>query len=612
MTSAPTLSAGVMAGVRSWLDADDERQLLILLDEADQFLLAEAPGFPNVSRLKSLMESSGQRCKVVFAGLHNVGRFQRDPNHPFAHMGRPIGVGGLDPRDACGLVTEPLGELGFVPANMDVVLRAVTFANYHPAVLQLLGHHLTHMLQARRPASPPPWTYDAKDIDDVIFDRLADKIVQLLDLTLDLDDRYGVIAYTLAKRDREQDTPAALTTDQIVAAAKEAGVEGSFTELGRSDEVTALLDEMQHLGVLRRPKGGRYQLRSRYITNMLGTYGEIEEKLLGYVIRVNDASGSALDPTRDRGVFTEDRCRVFPLTFQQVETFCSPSSSHYAIVGSAALGIDDVENALTQVTETIPDAQVLPATTLTSRRGAGKPPRGREQIHRLVIGDLRSDQRSKIDRALDEADRWATDEALTGTICTLLLLDVRQLDVLRGLLLADQPEVKVGSRQSPGRLTPLVALRRLSQAAVRTWASNAELDLRPGEHVKTVMAHTGGWPLLLTRAARISQQSHITFADAAVQIGQQLEDPAQAAEFVSATGADGLDQVARNAWDVLVTYGGTGVEDFDEEYAQQTGSSKETARRERRLLNVLGIADIVDGRIVPEKLLTRAWDVRRG
>ena len=44
--------------------------------------------YPELSRLKELMEDTGRAFKVVFAGLHNVQRMYRQPNSPLAHLGR--------------------------------------------------------------------------------------------------------------------------------------------------------------------------------------------------------------------------------------------------------------------------------------------------------------------------------------------------------------------------------------------------------------------------------------------------------------------------------------------------------------------------------------------
>ena len=58
-----------------WLAADVVRRVVLLLDEADLFLNSDSnEGWPRVGKLKSLIERTERRFKVVFAGLHNVQR----------------------------------------------------------------------------------------------------------------------------------------------------------------------------------------------------------------------------------------------------------------------------------------------------------------------------------------------------------------------------------------------------------------------------------------------------------------------------------------------------------------------------------------------------------
>ena len=80
-------------GVREWLEETPGRRILLLVDEADAFLDAERrpkQGYRVLEQIKRLMEQTGRRFKVVFAGLHNVQRAARDPNTPFAHLGEAI------------------------------------------------------------------------------------------------------------------------------------------------------------------------------------------------------------------------------------------------------------------------------------------------------------------------------------------------------------------------------------------------------------------------------------------------------------------------------------------------------------------------------------------
>ena len=92
----------LLESIRVWIDQNKSRRMLLLLDEADDFLRIDgarsedegrSEEFSRSAKLKSLMDLTGRRFKVVFAGLHNVQRTTRLANHPLAHYGEPLCIG---------------------------------------------------------------------------------------------------------------------------------------------------------------------------------------------------------------------------------------------------------------------------------------------------------------------------------------------------------------------------------------------------------------------------------------------------------------------------------------------------------------------------------------
>ncbi len=78
----------LLTDIGNWIQQKDTRKLLLLLDEADQFLLAESKeNFSVTSKINGLMTTTNLHFKVVFAGLHNVYRSFSMPNHPLVHWG---------------------------------------------------------------------------------------------------------------------------------------------------------------------------------------------------------------------------------------------------------------------------------------------------------------------------------------------------------------------------------------------------------------------------------------------------------------------------------------------------------------------------------------------
>lgn len=83
--------------IHRWLDTQPHGQIVCMFDETDHFMAADTKDdYPELSRLKDLMESTGRAFKVVFAGLHNVNRIYKQSNSPLAHLGRPICIGPLN------------------------------------------------------------------------------------------------------------------------------------------------------------------------------------------------------------------------------------------------------------------------------------------------------------------------------------------------------------------------------------------------------------------------------------------------------------------------------------------------------------------------------------
>ena len=123
--------------IARWLDQEHTRTIVLLLDEADIFLNIDGKeGWPRVGRMKTIMEETQRRFKVVFAGLHNVQRTSHDANTPLAHLGSPICVGPFlsdaEMRDATDMVTLPFRAMGYR-------FQAFDLAGRDPGPIELLS-----------------------------------------------------------------------------------------------------------------------------------------------------------------------------------------------------------------------------------------------------------------------------------------------------------------------------------------------------------------------------------------------------------------------------------------------------------------------------------------
>ena len=317
------LAKDLAKAVKTWLDADESGQILLLLDEADEFLKADLDkDFRESTSLKGLMDDTKRRFKVVFCGLHNVLRNTERANHPLAHFGEPICVGPLlgngDQKQARALITNPLAAAGYTFEKDTLATHILVWTNYYPSFIQLYGDALLkHLRESRSGLFPRKVTH--ADIEAArARDGFRDYIRQRFAFTLQLDLRYEVIAYAIAFEMQGTSATASrgLSTDETMMLAKEAWPEGF--DISRKEFSTLLL-EMCGLGVLRRSRqnGGNalYAFRNPNVLSLLGN----EEEILS-VLEKKRTLPEGFEAALYHAYFPDDdsaSARRGPLSFEQ-------------------------------------------------------------------------------------------------------------------------------------------------------------------------------------------------------------------------------------------------------------------------------------------------------
>jgi hypothetical protein len=345
---------GVIRGVREFLTADSDRRVLLLLDEADRFFEQDGRSdFENTRRLKQLMDETGRRFKVVFAGLHNVLRMTERPNHPLAHFGEPIEIGPLregdEVREAADLIRRPLAAAGFEFESRALVIRILAQTNYYPSLIQLYcSHLLRHMLSqiaSRQRANGPRYIVTDRDIEQVYSsDALRDEIRAKFRLTLQLDPRYEVVAYAMALdllRSRYSQTDGMPWQTIRQSGAMYWWPEG-FRDTSELD-FRVLLDEMVGLGVLRRREAGHYVLRNPNVLLLLGNQEEIEAVLVKDREPAVEFESASFRPPLRRSPAAAER-NAF--TYQQLSRLLQRANNITVVTGTPAAGIGDVVTSL--------------------------------------------------------------------------------------------------------------------------------------------------------------------------------------------------------------------------------------------------------------------------
>lgn len=515
----------VRAGIRTWLDGESRRSLLILLDECDQFFEADAPRFDQTKKLKGLGSDTKDRAKVVFAGLHSVQRFSKlASNGPFGHLAQtPKVIGPLAPQSAADLLVDPMRALGFEFQDTDLVNRVLGYCSYQPFLLQMFGHRLVEVMHRKRTrrgvAEGPPYAVEGADIEVVEADTgLRDGISAAFKDTLSLDHRYDVIANVLAYHARHRGLEVRLSDAELREECETFWPKG-FEQLD-AEGFRAYLSEMVGLGILAPNHDGQgWHLRGPNALRMIGTSHEVDARLLR----------AEQDCELQESIVQEGRPelpdgRPAPLTITQLDDLLGERSNQTRVVlGTAATGVGDVGETLRVVAGRFADWTLPPVgkPSVYKQELVG----GRPRERRVVISDF-----ARYPDARPEAPRQAVDWADTFlpttpgvTRAVVVVTDPSQLGLWRPLLTGTE-----GTSAVP------VVLRRHDRRSLHSWAQRVE-KFHTEERLDRLHELTGGWPLLVDRAHRL--HGELGDADAVLQrLAGLRTNAAEARAFVEATG----------------------------------------------------------------------------
>ena len=499
----------VSRDVRSWLVQHPHGQIVCLFDEADNFMTQDTKDdYPQISRIKEMMESTGRAFKVVFAGLHNVQRMHRQPNSPLAHLGEPICIGPLnrtedDKRAAHDLVMAPMRAAGFRLEAVEDVEEILAWANYYPSLIQEFSKGLLSTLHGAGSgkaycldANGPLWTIPRSELfDHAGFGRIEARVREKFQLTLELDPRYALVAYTIGLLSAEGFEHEALSSgfrsEDLRVHAENYWMQSS--ERPSQAAFDALLDELFDLGVLGRiPVSGTqrftYCLRTQQVAAMLGSRQDIEHALLSLEERDPVV---AYDRTVHRRRYAPENADISvasretpysPLTdFQLEQLFSATHAPVRLICGLGLLGLSKVPVALRQLIrngqlpgEGIADLDIREAR---DRQSLAKMVREKRDSSQLVVLRMPTAK----DEAASEIE-WLEKQpaVLDGLIRPIVLLDASE----RGL-----------RSQAIRREAQAVFLSPWGGEMLRVHLSNLEEPgLDYGELRERVLRRTGGIP----------------------------------------------------------------------------------------------------------------------
>lgn len=488
-------AASIQEQLKAWVLQKAGRYLLIMLDEADAFLAGEMKAnFPIIEQMKAMMEDTQRAIKFVFAGLHNVQRFYRAPNSPLLHLGLPVNVGPLlggDRVAARQMAIAPMAALGFEFEDQIDAYHMLSLIGFYPSLMQSFGKAVVTAMngQLGRSSGPVSMPFRIKrDVIDACFNQQAFRtsVVRKLQNTLELDERYELITYAVWSR-MQDDSVAGLSTAfgytafEISRLSRDWWPAG-FAETESLESFTAILDEMEEMGVLAR-KGDLYALRSQRIAAMLGGKTEIERRMQELIDRPPTRSPDPMSSHRRMGA------RWSPLALRQeaalVRHLTDPAGPRIFLIGAApAAGLDRIGDAVN-------DLIASPSVPLAS-------PRRLKDADASTIIEVAGRQRRE---ATPEAPRILLVEGKLPAADGLALL--RRDRVFREtqrpvrLVLCGTPTADISALPQERDLLS-IQVGPLSLATIAHWMSREEFP--EDERIQSALrAATGGWLDVLER-----------------------------------------------------------------------------------------------------------------
>ena len=607
--------------VGAWLSEDTRRQLLVLLDETDEFLQADADTyFETVNQLHDLQARFKRRFKPVFAGLHHVKRFNDVPNQRLTHFGDKVAVGPLRTAEALALVEKPLAALGFRFDPPSAAHRILTSTRNQPSLIQLVCHHLLrHKLSEPPSEEDLPRRITDEDVANVLArPNVASEVRDRLELTINLDPRYRVILLVVAFGQLEREVEQPMRSRDIEQECRDWWAAG-FAETA-DYEFDALLEEMCELGVLYR-RDDAYRLQSPTIGRLLGTPDNIMDGLL--------RASSLHPPERFNASTHHEALKVAdderrdpyirnPLTIEQVQELCRRQNRLVVLLGTSATSLGEVRAALSSSGLEQSEGDLRQTFATIDKRHSEEGTRDAFLAQLRRVGK-RSHKIVLLDNSAGEvSERLLPEQALKaiaaggrggrrgeeGTVCGLILTRASS-EIVRELVDDDARE----------RRLVLMPLRRWETGGLRAWSHDEvdELPLAVERRREELLEVTGGWPLLVDRVVRHSRgRGSDAFAKALADLRDHLETPAGARELLAAVGLETAGSLEYRAWSGLIEYGEpialtrTITGDISELSEIEDERDAEVAYRTLRLMDALTI-DERARTVATEPVLAAAW-----
>ncbi len=591
--------------VCQWLDGNQQRRILVLLDQADRFLEAdEKEQFVRASRVRGIMEKTNRRFKVVFAGVHNIPRMTRIPDHPLAQFGSPISIGpllGHEAQEARRLIEEPLAALGYSFESPDLVRRILWRTNYYPSLIQHYCYHLLKYLTNSSRASSsnhagPPYFITSEDVDEAYRGQDMRAAIRAgLLATLQVDERYGVIAYLMADALLQNDERLLSQGFSNLWIAQQARYwwEEGFAAILADNALPVLLDEMVGLGILRATENG-YTLRSKGVAVLLGNEDQIAAEL---------QRTRKMPPKYNPSTFRAARTgspRRSPLTAQEIMEMRSRQNGISLVFGNEAAGLTDLREFIEVAT---------PRGLFAALDGADQQAFTR-QLNEALERQADGTTLMLVLPSSQWEARWIEDayqrlKEATSTRAFVRVAFIADPGKAWNLLNQQQTPFEL----LPGKGVTAYSLKPWHDDALRQWLDDRSFNIDDDARER-ITAVTGNWPMLLEYFYQRSQIDSFSWMDHLRATAKDLRDKPVARDLARALGVDqtALGQSHLQALRVLLALEREGeltLEELHKLLNQTTEISESTIKRVLWWAELLCLAQRVGPRWRVDHLIGR-------
>jgi hypothetical protein len=552
------IEAVVSNAIKEVFSKNPVARLTVLLDEADDLinLDAQEADFGLIKTIRGLMVDTNRRFKCIFAGLQSVQQFSRWPNHPFAQLGREIVICPLPPDAAQRLVVAPLRALGYQFESTELVLRILSTVNYHPGLIQIFCYRLLSRFYEKAARQKKiecvVRTITRDDIREVERTRdLIDEIRDRFDWSLDLDDRYKLLAYALVLSGNP-------TQPRSESEFQKLGAYWWAPEFASMDtaSIRSLLEEMEGLGVLVRTDAGgvrTYQLRSPNLLRLLGNRGEIEQEMQRLILQQSRRKANP----REFHTYTDGKSALFsPFNMiQEAEVFSRPEPFALTMFfGSEALGMPRIEDYIVRVGKAVGDGYDVWMRRNISAQFCASPERFAEEASRL----LKPRERKHL-FILTSTDGWSDKNSQTEAI--------RKIETACHHICSKNSKGRVFLTGSPAMLWKWLVERRQSrpnqgtssEIILQPWSDGAVWNAFEKAGIRNkakqtsgeILRKTGGFQFMIEKLITECRGRDIDSADASLPVLDELLATTAATDLREAFGITGLPEPLRCATETM-------------------------------------------------------------